>query len=63
MKTEATRAAKKKYRREKVKVYSIECYPTDAKIIYKLESERAKKGYSNYIKNLIKNDIERNETK
>lgn len=62
LRSEAQRRAAKKYK-AKVKTYTIECYPTDANIIYKLESERAKNGYSNYIKKLIKNDIERNETK
>lgn len=62
MKTEAQKRAKKKYK-AKIKVYTIECYQTDAEIIYKLETERAKKGYSAYIKKLIKNDIEKESSK
>ena len=55
--TAAQKKAKAKYTKSSVKVYRIECYPTDADISAKLEAERQKGGYVPYIKELIRKDI------
>lgn len=53
---ESQKKAKAKYK-SKVKVFRIECYPTEADIIAKLEEEKQKEGYAAYIKNLIRADM------
>lgn len=58
MKTEAQKRARNNYRK-KLKTYSVECYPTDADIIAKLEAEKQAGGYMSYIKKLIREDITR----
>lgn len=55
--TTAQKKAKAKYKKSSVKVYRVECYPTDADISAKLEAEKQKGGYATYIKELIRKDI------
>lgn len=57
---ESQKKAKAKYK-SKVKVFRIECYPTEADIIAKLEEEKQKEGYATYIKDLIRADMEKPE--
>ena len=56
--TEAQKRAKAKYQ-EKVRTFRIDVYPTETDILHKLTSVEK---YSTYIKNLIRADIEREET-
>ncbi|MGN0180412.1 MAG: hypothetical protein ACI4DY_13395 [Monoglobaceae bacterium] len=58
MKSEAQKAAKKKYR-QKCRVLQITLYPTDGDIVQHLASVGA---YSTYIKELIRKDIQFNHT-
>ncbi len=55
-KYESQKRAKKKYQ-EKAKRYYLDCYPSEADIIEKLEAERNADGYVKYIKRLIRADI------
>lgn len=55
-KYESQKRAKKKYQ-EKAKRYYLDCYPSEADIIEKLEAERDNDGYVKYIKRLIREDI------
>ena len=57
MLTEAQKRAKKKYR-EKTKRYVIEFFPTDKELIDRIEAQPKKHAY---IKNLIRQDIERDK--
>lgn len=57
--TEAQKNAKKKYL-SKVKRIYIDFYPTEADLIEQIEKQPQKQ---TYIKNLIRQDIERNKTK
>lgn len=63
MKSEAQKKAQANYRK-KCKRYSFDCYPSDGDVIAQLESKKSKdgngshNGYSTYIKDLIRNDIQ-----
>ena len=57
-KYESQKRARDKYN-AKSKRYYIDCYPSEADIIEKLEAERSADGYVKYIKRLIREDIEK----
>ena len=56
--TDAQKRAKAKYQ-EKVRTFRIDVYPTETDILHKLTSVDK---YSTYIKDLIRKDIEKEET-
>lgn len=58
MATEAQRKAKNKYR-DKGKRLTVDFYPSEADLIEQIEKQPNKQGY---IKNLIREDMERNKT-
>lgn len=56
--TDAQKRAKAKYQ-EKVRTFRIDVYPTETDILHKLTSVDK---YSTYIKDLVRKDIEKEET-
>ena len=58
MATEAQRKAKNKYR-DQGKRLTVDFYPSEADLIEQIEKQPNKQGY---IKNLIREDMERNKT-
>lgn len=59
MDSEAQKKAKAKYKAEKVKKILLEFYPTDAELLEHLEKQPKKQ---TYIKNLIREDIEKEQS-
>ncbi len=58
MDSEAQKKAKAKYKAEKVKKMLLEFYPTDAELLEHLEKQPKKQ---TYIKNLIREDIKKEQ--
>lgn len=59
MDSEALKRAKAKYKAEKVKKVLLEFYPTDAELLEHLEKQDKKQ---TYIKNLIREDIKKEQS-
>lgn len=59
MDSEALKRAKAKYKAEKVKKMLLEFYPTDAELLEHLEKQEKKQ---TYIKNLIREDIKKEQS-
>lgn len=58
MKTEAQRAARRRYDR-KCKRLAVTIYPSEPDIMARIEQVEGGEGYGPYIKRLIREDIER----